>query len=435
MNMRAIFSGLAMVVVLAASAAPSYAGVSLGVFLDGTTDAQIAGFFTATTQHAIVEYALVWSSSNAGSHTTLMNTVDSNGAVPMCVWGTYNYDFDQIINGNHDAYIQSVADAVKAFNKPVILALCAEFNLSSSPYYGNPTKYAQMWRHVHDIFTARGATNAQWAFCPNYQGTQGTDYTAYYPGDAYVDWVGALGFDTNWAAGGGSAGQSFNALFGSVLGDEASRYPHKPQIVMWFATAGSAAQKESWIPTSYNSMGSYPNLRAVVWYNKYDAATRDYRVLANPGDSISVPSSVTTAYKNAISSSLFLTTLPPYDDLIPDGGGGGTLDITPVPSTVARGANITINYAFTGITQRVDAYLGVVMTDGSLLVMDPSQNFQSNIVPVAANYDVSGNPSGGLTFTVPTTIPTGVYTFESVWVPAGTPATTVNMDVAPVTVN
>ncbi|MEI6633413.1 MAG: glycosyl hydrolase [Chlamydiota bacterium] len=434
MNLRMVVPTYVLVTSVAVCTTSSFAGVSLGVFLDGATDAQITGFFSATKQHAIVQYALLFDASSA-SHTELMSRVNSHNATPMCVWGTYPHTFNQIISGADDAYIRSVADAVKAFDKPVILALCAEFNLSSSPYYGDPAKYKQMWQHVHDIFTTRGATKAQWAFCPNYQGTPGTDYSAYYPGDAYVDWVGALGFDTNWGGGGGSAGLSFSSLFGPVLGDEASRYPHKPQIVMWFATAGSAAQKPGWIQISYGSMGSYPNLRAVVWYNKNDTQpglNADYRVWDTSG----VPSSVTTAYKNAISSSAnFLTYLPPYADLIPGGGGGGKLDITPSPSTVARGANITINYAFTGITQRVDAYLGVVMIDGSLLVMDPSQNFQSNIVPVAANYDVSGNPSGGLTFIVPATIPTGAYTFEAVWVPAGAPATETNMDVEPVTVN
>lgn len=440
MRLRTVLWGCAAA---AACASTSFAGVSIGVFLDGAVDSQITGIFAATRHHAIVQYALVWQYSTAASHTELMNRVDARGATPMCVWGTggsaAGHGFDHIIGGADDAYILSVANAVKAFGKPVILAFCPEFNLDSSPYYylADPShrtaKYAEMWRHVHTIFTNAGATNAQWAFCPNYQGnpvTADNSYFNYYPGDAYVDWVGALGFDTNWGGGGGSAGLSFNSLFGAVLGDEASRYPRKPQIVMWFATAGNDAQKPGWIQTSYGSMSAYPNLRAAVWYNKKDGAGLDYRVW----DASGVSASVTAAYRGAISPALFLTSLPPYDDIIPGGGGGGTLDITPSPSTVARGAPITINYAFAGITQRVDAYLGVVMTDGSLLVMDSSQNFQSEIVPVAANMDVSGNPSGGLAFTVPATIPAGVYTFESVWVPAGAPVTTSGMDVAPVTV-
>lgn len=437
MNLPRVFPFLLLIASLVLCAAPSPAAISTGVFLDGALDSQITGMFGATRQHAIVQYALLLSLSDGSSHTTLMNRVNSHGAAPMCVWGTAFYTLDQIISGSQDARIRSVADAVKAFGKPVILTFNAEFNLSSSPYYGNPTKYVQAWKRAHDIFVSRGATNAQWAFCPSYASDPPTvDYNAYYPGDAYVDWVGALGFDTDWVHGGGSAGLSFSAIFSPVLADEAVRYPHKPQIVMWTATAETdATRKASWISLAYTSMTSFPKLRAAVWYNKNDTQPgliADYRVWDTSG----VPANVTAAYKTAVSGASFLTTLPPYDQLIPDDDGGdGELSITPVPSTVARGANITLNYAFTGIAQRVDAYLGVVMTDGSLLVMDPSQNFQTEIVPIAANYDVSGNPSGGLSFTVPTTIPAGVYTFEAVWVPAGTPPTTAGMVTAPVTVN
>lgn len=442
MKKRVTIACLAAAASLGASA-PSLAGVSLGMFLKDSTDARIEALFGVTRTHAILQYVLEWDAS-AAMHTEAIHARARHGAVPMCVWGTggsaKGYGFESIIGGAHDAYIRSVATAIRNFGKPVILAFCAEFNHKNNPcyYLNDPSrstaKYAEMWRHVHDVFTAAGATNAQWAFCPNYQGDPVTEenlYYHYYPGDDYVDWVGALGFDMNWGAG-GSAGLSFDNIFSLVLGDEASRYPDKPQIVMWFGTAGNASQKPGWIRTSYASMGAYPNLRAVVWYNRDDTATwgGDYRVW----DTAGVQGAVTAAYREAISAPLFLDTLPPYDDLVPDGGGGGKLDITPVPATVARGAKITINYAFTGIAQRVDAYLGVVMTDGTLLVMDSRQNFQPKIVPVAANFDVGGNPSGGLTFTVPATIPTGVYTFEAVRVPAGTPPTTAGMDVAPVTV-
>jgi beta-mannanase len=430
MSLSRVFPPLLLIASLVLCAAPSPAAISTGVFLDGAPDSQITGMFGATRQHAIVQYALLLSISPGGDHATLMNRVDSHGAVPMCVWGTASYTLDQIISGSQDARIQGVADAVAAFGKPVILAFNAEFNLITSPYYGDPKKYVQAWKRAHDIFVWRGAANAQWAFCPNYASNPpSTDYSAYYPGDEYVDWVGALGLDTDWAHG-GSAGLPFSAIFGPVLADEAARYPHKPQIVMWTATAETdATRKASWISATYASMAAFPKLRAAVWYNRKDAAARDYRVWDTSG----VPANVTNAYKTAISGAGFLATLPPYDELIPGDGGGG-LGITPVPSTVSRGAKITLNYAFTGIAHRVDAYLGVVMTDGSLLVMDPSQNFRTKIVPIAANYDVSGNPSGGLSFTVPTTIPVGFYTFKAVWVPAGAPPTATGMVTAPVKV-
>ncbi|HOE26767.1 MAG: hypothetical protein IT574_01000 [Candidatus Aureabacteria bacterium] len=441
MKLRAVVCGLSVAASLG-TAAPSGAGVSLGIFLTTLPKESIEALFGATRRHAILQYVLEWYNSAAAAHTAAMQARAEAGAVPMCVWGTGGHDkgygFDSIISGTHDAYIRDVAGSVSAFNKPVIIAFCPEFNHRSSPYYylNDPSrstaKYAEMWRHVHGIFREAGATNAQWAFCPNYQGDPVTDanlYYHYYPGDAYVDWVGALGFDTDWASG-GSAGLSFHDIFGRILGDQASRYPNKPQLVMWFGTAGDTARKEAWIGASYGAMGLYPNLRAVVWYNKTDTAGFDYRVWDTSG----VQASVTAAYREAISAPLFLDTLPPYDDLVPADGGGGALDLTPIPATVRRGAQIALHYAFSGILQRVDAYLGVEMTDGTLLVMDSRQVFQPRIIPVASNLDASGNPSGALSFTVPETIPTGVYTFKAVWVPAGAPVTEAGVIDRPVTV-
>ena len=31
----------------------------------------------------------------------------------------------------------------------------------------SPADFVAMWRHVHDIFVANGATNATWVWCPN----------------------------------------------------------------------------------------------------------------------------------------------------------------------------------------------------------------------------------------------------------------------------
>jgi beta-mannanase len=53
-----------------------------------------------------------------------------------------------------------------------------------------PAKYIAAWRHFHDIFVARGATNAVWAWCPNNTDDGGSGPAMdYYPGDEYVDRV------------------------------------------------------------------------------------------------------------------------------------------------------------------------------------------------------------------------------------------------------
>ena len=67
----------------------------------------------------------------------------------------------------------------------------------------NPTLYVAAYRHIHDIFTAAGATNVVWAWwCPNVTDTEGGNRTTmdYYPGDLICRsdggrWLPQLGHD------------------------------------------------------------------------------------------------------------------------------------------------------------------------------------------------------------------------------------------------
>jgi len=416
-----------MILITAASA---HGGISLGIYLNPGEDytTEINHFFADTRQHAIVQYALLWN-ANGATHTNIMNMVRTAGATPMCVWGSSGYSFNQILSGTVDGVIMDIAEAIRVFGDPVILAFDAEFNLDSSDYNGDPNAYRQVWKHVRGIFNSVGATNVQWAWVPNYASnpsTPGNDYNLYYPGDAYVDWVGALGFDCNWST--GPAYMSFDGIFLPILNDFQSRYPNKPQIIAWFGSAGAssfATYKAGWIQDSYNRMPSYPNLRAVVWYNDFAGGAPgplDFRVWT---DSVTspVPENVTAAYRGAVNAAPFLGTLPPYNQLIPGGGGGGSgFTITLEPSTATGGDRLKISWAFSGIARVVDAYLAVELPDGTLLVMDSKMNFQSKIVPGASRFDVSGNPSGALSLGVPPGTAPGGYTFMAVCVPSGSSA-------------
>ena len=78
-----------------------------------------------------------------------------------------------------------------------------------------PGDYVAAWRHVHDIFTSVGATNATWVWCPYVDATPKLGPLArYYPGDDYVDWTCLDGF--NWGNNGVNPQPwtSFDKIFG-----------------------------------------------------------------------------------------------------------------------------------------------------------------------------------------------------------------------------
>jgi hypothetical protein len=363
----------------------SAADISIGVFLDGADTNGIQKFNTDTKkQHAIIQYALLWDTSNGSTHRTLMNWVRDAGATPMCVWGrglgttSGNLDYAQVVAGQADGIIQDVAQAVAEFGDPVIFTLDMEFNHegSASCYLNdssqNASGFGEMWRHVHHVFEAAGATNVQWAWVASYQSApnnEKNDYNNYWPGDEYVDWVGALGFDCNWnSSNPGPGNLSFHKIFGPILSDFAGRYPTKPQIIGWFGTVGDASQKASWITSSYAAMNSYNNLRAVCWYNA-ESDVFDFRIWsANAG---AVPQSVTDSYATAIKPSSFLSSLPDYDDIVPVDGGGGTsgtiIDLTPNKQVFSSTDTISVIANVQAGSAPFYPYVRILMSDGRTL--------------------------------------------------------------------
>jgi len=137
------------------------------------------------------------------------------GVVPLVEWTLGGGDWTlptytgpttkDVVSGSLDGYIRQYARDVKRYGQPLFIRLiCGEFNgswwASCSPN-ANPSltraDFVNAWRRVVDIFHQQGVTNVAWLWNPVipppawYGGDWDPDWEAYYPGDAYVDWVGA----------------------------------------------------------------------------------------------------------------------------------------------------------------------------------------------------------------------------------------------------
>ena len=83
-----------------------------------------------------------------------------------------NFQLSDVIAGTYDSYIREFAEAAKAWGHPFFLRFNWEMNGDwfawAEGVNGNKSgEYVAAWRHVHDIFTSVGATNATWVWCPN----------------------------------------------------------------------------------------------------------------------------------------------------------------------------------------------------------------------------------------------------------------------------
>jgi endoglucanase len=205
---------------------------------------------------------------------------------------------DAINAGQADARITAVAQGIRSVGSLVMLEPGWEMNGNwSFSWQGAlnggtsaaPGKYAAAWRRIVGIFRAQGATNVRWVFNPNVGNaltntasgsTNWNWYANYYPGDTYVDYVGAHGFNgpTVW----NTAWQDFGTMTDGagadhMLSDLAARYPTKPIIIGEMATQeGTAGQKAQWIADAYQKMLANPRVAGAIWFNANKEA--DWRV-------------------------------------------------------------------------------------------------------------------------------------------------------------
>ena len=152
--------------------------------------------------------------------TSQVKAVLDRGAIPMITWEPWNpggdpnyltqpakqptYQLADINAGYYDNYIRTWARAVKSVGGPVMIRPMHEMNGMWYPWCGpvngnSPAQFRAAWRRIHTIFRREGATNVTWVWSPahrSYPGTYQNRIEAYYPGDAYVDWIGLSGF--NW---------------------------------------------------------------------------------------------------------------------------------------------------------------------------------------------------------------------------------------------
>ena len=214
---------------------------------------------------AIDHFYYQWTSSFPNSAQTA--TV-ADGRIPFINWKA-DGNWAAIADGSQDSTIISHADAIKGFGYPVYLSFHHEPE-NDLDAFGTATDYAAAFRHIVDAFRARGVTNVAfvwtmmgWTFNPRSE----RDAGSYYPGDAYVDIVGADGY--NWyPMKSGSTWTSFRAIFRD---SNAFAIAHdKPWMVVEFGVQEDPAvpgRKAQWLLDALSTAKSWPSLKGLIYFD------------------------------------------------------------------------------------------------------------------------------------------------------------------------
>lgn len=224
------------------------------------------------------------------------------GRVSLLTWMSVNlghpeqdslFNLPSILAGKHDAYIRQFAQDAAAYGHPFIVRLDPEMNgwwegpFSESDQNGNPLngnargQFVLAWRHVHDL-VAPIARNIAWHWCPNpvdpnpnsASPTNAARLANFYPGDDYVDIVGADVYNK-----GGSSWLSFQqciegdgANYGNTWAAINAIAPTKPWLLGEIGCTAIGGDKAAWIVDAFKTIPErYPSIMGICWFNWADA--------------------------------------------------------------------------------------------------------------------------------------------------------------------
>jgi hypothetical protein len=214
-----------------------------------------------------------------------MEAIRKHGAIPFFSWassmlpaGTNQPEFQlaDVISGKYDSYIRTWATAAKSWGHPFFLRFNWEMNGGwfqwSEGVNGNKAgEYVAAWRHVHDIFTEVGATNATWTWCPNVD-PEGKlqSLASLYPGNEYVDWTCLDGY--NWGTNPAKPDKwrTFSSLFGPTYKTITEKIaPTKPMVIGEVGSSEYGGSKAQWITEMLSELPTkFPKIRGFLWFDK-----------------------------------------------------------------------------------------------------------------------------------------------------------------------
>ena len=200
-----------------------------------------------------------------------------NGRIPFINWKAGGR-WSSIANGDHDDWIRDRADAFVEFGAPIYVTFHHEPENDLS-WYGSPPEFAAAFRRTVDVFRSRGATNVAfvwtmmgWTFDPR----SGRDPYAYYPGDAYVDVLGADGY--NWYP--GKPGSTWGSFHDSFVDANSFAVAHsKPWMVVEYGCQEDPAipgRKGAWFREALATAKTWPALKALIYFDVHKTEEYDW---------------------------------------------------------------------------------------------------------------------------------------------------------------
>jgi mannan endo-1,4-beta-mannosidase len=204
-----------------------------------------------------------------------------------------SYRLSNIIAGDFDDYIDTWAAAARKLGLPVGLRFDHEMNGFWYPWSeqanGNHAgEFVRAWRHVHDRFTAAGASNVIWIWSPNVIGAlKDVNLCELYPGGDYVDWLGLGGYYRKPIP---HKPATFDNTFGESLA-ALRALDDKPIMLTEIGCTETGGNKPAWVESLFEALATQHDIIGFSWFNQTVTAipigqrlpvTNDWRIDSTP---------------------------------------------------------------------------------------------------------------------------------------------------------
>lgn len=205
--------------------------------------------------------------------TTFAEGVYQAHATPLVQMTPGKLALSQIADGAQDTYLMEYAAAVRAYREPVIISFAAEFNVNWFQWgytHASPASFVAAWRHIVAVFRRAGADNVTWLWNADTLTGQAVDPRPWWPGNAYVTWVGLDGYYSK-------PGDTFASLFNKSLTDTRA-FTNKPVFIAETAVSATA-DRATQIPELFASVKA-DKLVGFAWFDAPGA--EDWRIDHSP---------------------------------------------------------------------------------------------------------------------------------------------------------
>jgi len=160
------------------------------------------------------------------------------------------------------------AQTIKARGGRVMVAFNHEPEAAAGGYRGTAAEFIAAWRHVHSIFDKQGASNVEWtlqmtAYAFRVGSGDARSISRWYPGDSWVDNVGADAYNWNVCGEGSGKYNELSALGAPVLAF--ARAHHKAASFPEFASNANSTRVQ-WIRNAHQYFLSNQDVLSAAFY-------------------------------------------------------------------------------------------------------------------------------------------------------------------------